>query len=267
MVPRCSYLDSGVLVREPYNIVAKVEDGKLSLQSNVSQDAKRRALVILDAAVAVRPVDLSIIHVWAWDDASVRAQSKGKVRQRCGAREHHHSHLAAHDRAVDLRIIGVDDVGGGQEQRGASVGDGIPGAVYILRIVAADAVTAEGDFPQGALGIDGCILDGARILGGVDVAKVIVAGLALLKVGCEERLHELALDVVKVCALLGGTNCIASTEGGTQNAGREGVVADVFGDLDGRLNGLCVEECVADLYTVLVDDAVGAGTVSILDNP
>lgn len=175
--------------------------------------------------------------------------------------------MAAHDRAVDLRIVGVDDVGGCQEQRGASVGDGVPGAVYVLCIVAADAVTAEGDLPQGALGIDGCILDGACVLGGVDVAKVVVAGLALLEVGGEERLHELGLDVVKVCLLFGGTNCIASTEGGTQNAGRESVIADVFGDLDSRLNGLCVEEGVADLYTVLVDNAVGAGTVSILDNP
>lgn len=169
--------------------------------------------------------------------------------------------------AGDLVVIGSDNVNGSKKQRGARIGNGVPDPRDVIGLVAADAVAADRNLPQRRRWVDGGVLDVARVLGGVDVAKVVGAGLALFQVGREDGFDELVLDVLEKRLLLVWADRVGGAKGGAEEAGREGVVADIVGDVDGRLDGLRGEEGVSDLHAVCVDDAAGAGAVAVLDDP
>lgn len=120
------------------------------------------------------------------------------------------------------------------------------------------------------------------MLGVIDEAKVVAAGSLVLEGRREERRVELALDRVKVGALLlggdwsvsgllyskgGGLTSVDRAERQTKQSVIVLVVDELLADLLRSFDGLAISLHAADSDGVLVDIAAGTAAVSVGDVP
>lgn len=155
-----------------------VKDGVNSLEENVAKDGELQAVVGLDAAEALGATRGREVDVATGDDEGLAVDGDVEVGQLGAAGEDVAALVAVVRGARDARVVVVDDVVGEEHERGAGVGDGgADGACRAGR--GTDAVAAGGELPEAVGAVDGCVGDGAGVLGAVDEAEVVGAGGAL----------------------------------------------------------------------------------------
>lgn len=104
--------------------------------------------------------------------------------------------------------------------------------------------------------VHGGVGDVTGILAGVDVAKVVVAGLTLFQVGCEERGVEAGLRVGEEGLDLVGRDGVDGGKGEAKEAIAL-VLSEFRADCFGRFDGLAGDGCTADVDGVSVDVTAG----------
>ena len=162
-----------------------------------------------------------------------------------------------------MSVVGFDKGGGGEEQRGACVGDGGEGGAGGF---GADGVAGGGEAPKALAAVDGGVCDVARILAVVDKAKVVGARGALEEIGGEERGVEGRFRVCEEGVLGSGGDRIDRGEGEAEEA--VGLVGCEFGgDGLGGFDGLGGDGGAADGNGVGVDVTAGGRTVAVADGP
>ena len=249
-----------------------VENDELRLEEDVTVDREANTGVALDTTETSCPTSQhtteslqiteelltaassrSIGDVRTGDNSFVASDAEGDARKSGRARIRIASLRAHVLRSRDFGVVGADDCRWEVQQRSSGVGNGInrrrgKGA-------SANGVPVAGEFPKAIGGIDGNICDASRILGAVDVSKVVAARGALLQVGSEERRSQGWDGVAEERLDLVGGYGIDGVHGQTQQS----IIVGVFLELS--TDGLCKLHCLAgdggraNLHGIQVDVA------------
>ena len=157
--------------------------------------------------------------------------------------------------AINLLVVGVNDLVGGEEEGGASVSNGV-GVIT--------EVGGGGELPEALAGVD----IGVENVGSIarDGTEDVSSGLLVLEVSNEERGVEAAGDVVEPGLLLVGGDSVDGGEGKTEET-VVGAGLELGGDLLGGLNGLSLNAQGTDGDNVSVDITGGRRTVTVADGP
>lgn len=155
--------------------VTAVKHNEGGFQRNITKDIDTNSSAALQAAEASSAcaVGRRKVHVLARDGDGGTPNAKGEVWQRSGALEGITTLGIVVLGTADLGVVGVDDVVIEEKQRGASVGN--TGDGLSLERTAADGVAGRREAPEAFAVVNGCVGDGAGVLGTVDVAKVVLA--------------------------------------------------------------------------------------------
>lgn len=243
-----------------------VEDGVDTLKEDVTEDRQTDAVVGLDATIASAAAGRSKVDVAARDDESLATDGDVEVGEVGAAGEDVAALGAAVRRAGDLGVVGLDSGVGDEEEGGAGVSDGSADAASGGG-GGADAVAAGGELPEALAAVDRDVGDGAGVLGAVDEAEVVAAGLALFEVDGEELLLERRLDGVEEGGLLLRADGVDAAERKTEEAVVVGVLRELCRDLSGGLNCLRGGGDGTDDDLVGVNVAAGARAVLVANLP
>ena len=156
-------------------VVASVKHDQSRLQGNVAKDVDTNARAALQAAEAslARLVDGGVVDVLARNRDGGVFHAKLEVRGRRVAGEDVAAVVVVEAGALDLVVVGRDNVVGQQKKRGSSIGDASHG--LRVQIFVTDGVAGRGECPPSLAVIDLCVNDGALVLRAVNVSKVICA--------------------------------------------------------------------------------------------
>ena len=256
------------LRRKPQTRAARsIENHKLALEEDISEDVEADALARLNASKAGRPavVNRRIVDVRAWDGGLVSADLKADVRQGGAA--------GIGVAALGLVKFGTADgfvVGGydgviDEQKCGARVGDSVD-AVAVDGAVAY-CVAGGGKGPKALGAVDGDVDNVAGVRTVIDDAKAVGAGLTLLEVDGEKWGREAGFNIIKKGELLVGLDGIDGGEGQAKEAVVTGVLLELSTDFFGEFDGLASEGRGADSHGVGVDITARRATVAIGNVP
>ena len=149
--------------------------------------------------------DRSVIDVRARHNSLVAPKAEGEAGQSGGAREGIATLLRVVRRTRNLGVISRDNRLGDEQKRGSGIGNGVNAQGF--ESATADGIPVGGELPEAIACANGDISDRARMLGGVDVAKVVGARRTLLQVGSEEGGSKGGHGVLERVLLRGWLNC------------------------------------------------------------
>lgn len=133
--------------------------------------------------------------------------------------------------------------------------------------LAANLVAVGTEHPEALGAVDIGVGQRAGVLGLVDEAEVIGAGLVVLQGDSKQRLIELALDSVKEGLLRLGLDGVDGAESQTEQTIVVLVLHELLADLLGSLNGLTGGLDATNNDSVLVDFTAGRALVTVGDGP
>lgn len=191
LIPHASFQHLLLSETKTRGALGLIEDSVDALKEDVTEDGEANTSVALDTAEArsAGVVGRSVVNVRARHNEDLATDVDVEGREVGGAGEDVATVGSAVLGARDLPVVGTDNASGEVEESGAGVGDRVAnGAGGAGR--GADAVAACVELPEAVAGRDWHVGDRSGVLGGVDVAKVVRTGGALLEVGGEERLGE-----------------------------------------------------------------------------
>ena len=232
------------------------EDDELGLEEDVPKDGLADPAVALEtaeaAAAAVR--DGGVVEVAARRNGRVSCDGGGEVGKGRGAVEDVTTVLLAVCRTTDLAVVSAHDVVGEKEERSSGISDG--GDVLRYGCARANLIAARREPPEALRVIDIGVSDVTRVLGAVDVAKVVASWLTLLQVGREKRRVQRRLSVGEEGLGLIGGNSVDRTESKTQQT-----ITLILGKLGadglGQLDVLPSDRSATNIHRVSVDIATG----------
>ena len=168
--------ESKLLVGPAKLLVLAIEDDERGLEGNVTKDGEADAAVVLDTAVAaaVRTVNGCVVDVAARNGDGVLADAEAEVRKVGVTRKDVATVDSVVAGSLDSVVVSVDDVLGEQHEGGAGVGDAGDGGRRVG--VGANLVAGRVEGPEALGGINGNVLDVARVSGLVDEAEVVGTG-------------------------------------------------------------------------------------------
>jgi hypothetical protein len=239
VVTTIAHLEQTGLVREPDPRAARVlEDDVLALQEDVAKDREANARVDLDATKArgAAILDGGVVDVLAGDTLLDAGESKRKVGQGSRAGEDVSSVRVAVGGARDLCVVSPDDSGGQVEERGARVSDAVDAGRDGR--AGTDAVAREGELPEALGAVDVGVGDRTRVLGAVDVTKVVRTSSVVLEGGGKERLAQRALNCVEEGRLRRRADGVDGGKGQTEEAVGVNIVGELGRDRGSGLDSL-----------------------------
>lgn len=171
-----AYSSNSPLFRGPTESqVTTVEDNESGLEGHIAEDGEANVRVALDAAEANRSrvINGGKVDVASGDHDARRLDAKREGREGSTAAENIATLRAVVPGAADLCVIGRDDGGGEQEQRGAGVSNAGDGRR--LEGCGSDLVTGRGEGPEAVAVVDIGVGNGTLVGGLVNVTKVVLA--------------------------------------------------------------------------------------------
>jgi hypothetical protein len=237
----------------------------LGLKQNVAVDRETNSVIRLNAAIAFRARDRSIVHVRTRDNAAIWANAEGEIGKRRAAGENISSFAVGIFSSRNLGVVCGNHGVWEKKERGASISNGIN--AERLEAARADCVPATGELPEAVFGIDGSVANAASVFGRVNESKVIGTRGALLEIRCENRRSEGALYVCEKSVLLRGANSVDGAERKAEETGASWVLRELRTDCLSRLNRLLGVRDSTNGDNVIIDITAGRAAISIGDWP
>lgn len=207
-----------------------------------------------------------VVEVRAGNDSIISADSQGQIRERDVARIDVSAidvrESCVHDRLVVRVGVGVRK----HEKGGTSVGNSGNSRVGVYLAVA-NTNTRDLEAPVALGVVDRNSRDGAVVLGSIDEAKVVGAGLALLQVDGEDGFIESVDDIVEEGILSHRADAVELAEGKTDETIVILVQVELSGNRCRSFNGLGGRSDAADGDLVDEDVASSARAVAVGDDP
>ena len=167
--------------------------------------------------------------------------------------------------ALDLLVVGLDDVGGHEHEGGAGISN--TNEVALGGSAGADGVAGGGEGPEALGGVDVGVSDGAVVAGGDDGAEVVGSSSVVLEGGGHDGLGQpLSNGIGQEGLLLGRRDCVDVVEGEPDKAITL-ARSELLGGGGGGFDGLTGNGDAANVDSVGVDRAGGARAVAVLDLP
>jgi hypothetical protein len=247
--------------------VIGIKDDELGLEHDITVDGETNTGVALETTVAAAGSggDRCVVQVSTWDGTSVIANTEDEIWESGAAGENVTSLSRGVGGAGDLCPVGLDN-GGWEEEKG---GSGVSNAINAGSLVgtSTNLVSSSSELPEAVGVIDIGVWNVTRVLSGVDVAEVVVTGLARLQVGGPDGGVKSWLSIVEPGLDRGRGDGVDAAESKTKETVSVAVTGELGADGLGGFDSLLGDGNSSDLDDVVVDDTAGGRSITVGDRP